>query len=79
MTRTTIKTKYQSSRNGTGVIVAKGAGKQRTVQYDHALNPGRNHGAAAGTLASALGLTALPDMTTIMVEHDKGRATFVLN
>ena len=53
----TITTKY-SNKNlmGTGQIVAKGAGRQRTVNYNHAKSSEWNHGVAAGTLAVVLGL-----------------------
>lgn len=52
-----ITTVYKTNHNGTGQILAKGGGKQRTVEYDHALSADRNHGTAAGVLALALGLT----------------------
>ena len=52
----TITTKYTSTANGQGRIVAKGRGKQRTIPYDHGSSAQRNHGIAAGTLAQALGV-----------------------
>lgn len=54
---TNIVTKYVGPEGAKGSrILAKGAGKQRTVNYDDALSSERNHGLAAGTLAQALGL-----------------------
>jgi hypothetical protein len=50
-----ITTKYQTNANGTGQILAKGAGKQRTVAYNQERTPDWNHGNAAGVLANALG------------------------
>lgn len=49
-----ITTTYKTNHNGTGQILAKGAGKQRTLTYDPALSVARNHGLAAGTLARVL-------------------------
>lgn len=53
---TIIRTSYISNNNGTGKILAKGAGRQVTLPYDHASSGDRNHGLAAGTLALKLGL-----------------------
>lgn len=57
---TIIRTQYKTNNNGTGQILAKGGGKQRTVAFDPALSSDRNHGLAAGTLALVLfqGLTS---------------------
>jgi hypothetical protein len=52
-----IRTAYKTNHNGTGQVIAKGGGRQRTVQWEHALSADANHGAAAGTLALALGLS----------------------
>lgn len=52
----TITTTYKTNHNGTGQILAKGAGRQRTVAYNDAHSPEWNHGNAAGELALALGL-----------------------
>jgi hypothetical protein len=60
-----IRTKYKTNANGTGQIVAKGEGKQRTATYDPARSSAYNHGAAAGVLALALGLEWHPG-----IEHD---------
>lgn len=54
---TKIVTRYQTNAQGASQILAKGAGKQRTIGFDPALSSDRNHGNAAGTLALALGLT----------------------
>jgi hypothetical protein len=70
-----IRTQYKANHNGTGQIVAKGGGRQRTVQYADALSSDANHGAAAGELAQALGLEW---SDTITHEHlDDGRHLFV--
>jgi hypothetical protein len=50
----TITTKYTSTANGQGRIVAKGRGRQRTIPYDHGSSAPRNHGTAAGVLARVL-------------------------
>ena len=57
MTNLTITTKYTTTSTGAGRILAKGAGKQRTLPYDQARSAERNHGEAAGELAKALGLS----------------------
>lgn len=62
-----IRTTYKTNHNGTGQIVAKGGGKQRTVTYNPAWPSDRNHGHAAGTLALALGLQWSDGIT-----HDSG-------
>lgn len=43
-----------AARNGTGNLVAKGAGKQRTIRWDHSKSAEANFGAAAGTLLDVL-------------------------
>lgn len=53
---TTIRTEYKNV-NGTPKVVAKGGGKQRTINWDLARGTDWNHGTAAGTLALALGLS----------------------
>lgn len=60
-----IRTSYKSNANGTGQIVAKCGGKQRTVNLDLSKSNDWNHGNAAGTLALVLGLPADVD-----IEHD---------
>lgn len=52
-----ITTTLINTDKGTPKIVAKGAGKQRTTNYDHALSHDANHGTAAGVLGLVLGLT----------------------
>lgn len=49
-----INTKYQTNANGRGQILATGAGRQRTSNYDDAKSLRWNHGNAAGTLALVL-------------------------
>jgi hypothetical protein len=51
-----IRTAYKTNAKGSGQIVAKGSGKQRTIPFDHAKSSAANHGTAAGTLALALDL-----------------------
>ena len=51
-----IRTQYKTNANGGSQILAKGAGKQRTVGYDPSRSSDWNHGNAAGTLALVLGL-----------------------
>lgn len=71
-----ITTTYKSNASGTGQIVAKGGGKQRTVNYDPALSKAANHGAAAGALGAAHG--APFQGVTIMLSMDNGNARFDL-
>jgi len=49
-----IHTTIVHNANGTAQVKATGAGRQRTIAYDHALSHERNHGEAAGTLALVL-------------------------
>jgi hypothetical protein len=51
---TNITTTYGANKDGAGRIVAKGAGKQKTVPYNHERTPGENHGDAAGELIKTL-------------------------
>lgn len=53
---TIIRTAYKSNANGRGQILAKGLGKQRTVNLDLSKSNDWNHGHAAGVLALAAGL-----------------------
>lgn len=62
---TIIRTAYSTNANGAGRIVAKGAGKQRTVSLDLSKSSEWNHGNAAGTLALTLGLP-----WSDAIEHD---------
>lgn len=57
-----ITAKVVHNHNGTAQILAKGAGKQRTIAYDHALSHERNIGNGAGTLA------------LVLVQGDRARA-----
>lgn len=47
---TNVTTTYGTRKDGSGIIVAKGAGKQKTVSFDPEQSVDRNHGIAAGTL-----------------------------
>jgi hypothetical protein len=51
---TNITTTYTTNKDGAGRIVAKGAGKQKTVPYNHERTPSQNHGDAAGELVKTL-------------------------
>lgn len=61
-----ITTKHKSNASGRGQVIAKGGGKQRTISWDHSVSADRNHGAAAGTLALALGLSDSPDISGVV-------------
>jgi hypothetical protein len=54
--RTVIRTKYTTTATGAGRILAKGGGRQKTINYDQSISSDRNHGNAAGELALMLGL-----------------------
>lgn len=72
-----VTTTYKSNAAGAGQIVAKGGGKQRTVNYDHARNVRDNHRHAMIVLVNALGSDqTFPRVET--VEVDNGRATFLV-
>lgn len=49
-----ITTTYKTNENGTGQILAKGGGKQRTSTYRPEFSVDTNHGLAAGELARVL-------------------------
>jgi hypothetical protein len=72
-----ITTKYQTNASGTGQILAKGAGKQRTVAYNQERTPDWNHGNAAGVLANALGLTRADARDAEHTVEADGRHRFV--
>lgn len=57
-----------SNANGAGVLVAKGAGKQRTTKYDHSKSTDANFGAAAGTLLDVLA----DDRQRAKIKHPSG-------
>lgn len=69
-----IRTEYVTNDKGVGKIVAKGGGKQRTVNYNHAATPAANHGHAAGALAVAHGKEY--GGVTITLSLDHGKAEF---
>jgi hypothetical protein len=66
----TIRTQRKSNANGRSVIVAKGGGKQRTIPVDLNRGSDYNHGAAAGTLAVALGVKWHPGV--LHTSNDSG-------
>lgn len=68
-----ITTTLVHNDKGVAKIVAKGAGKQRTINYDHGVSHERNHGTAAGTLALALGLSDSPEIQHETVDGRKHR------
>lgn len=53
---TIIHTKYKTNASGRSQVLAKGGGKQRTVNWDASRSTDWNHGNAAGTLALVLDL-----------------------
>ena len=65
----TITTTHTSNASGTGVIVAKGHGKQRTVKVNHAMSDEWNRGAAAGALLNVL----LDNREQTMLRHPSGK------
>lgn len=75
-----ITTTYKTNAKGTGQILARGNGKQRTVAYDQALSSRANHGSAAGTLALVLfeGDTSrkVAADTAKVVSHQAGHMVF---
>lgn len=71
-----ITTKHISNANGRGQVLAKGAGKQRTVSWLHEFNSDRNHGLAAGALAEVLGLAWSDTITHEVVNTDTHKFTF---
>lgn len=50
-----IRTQYKTNGAGRSQIVAKGGGKQRTMNYDPSQSSDTNHGTAAGILGIILG------------------------
>ena len=52
-----IRTKYKTNAQGRGQVIARNGEHQRTITFDPARSSDYNHGAAAGTLAKAEGLT----------------------
>lgn len=61
-----ITTRHTSNSKGTGQVLARGGGKQRTLTWDHAASSDTNHGRAAGELLLAhfgtVGQPALDDL-----------------
>lgn len=64
----TINTKFDTRANGSGIVVAKANGKQRTVSIDPAYSPDQNHAAAAGALLNVL----TDDRQQAMLRHPSG-------
>jgi len=69
-----IRTQYQTNAAGTGQILAKGGGKQRTLTYDHSLGVRGNHRAAAEAVAHVHGVSIFPGTHTVWLPE--GRAEF---
>jgi len=73
----TITTTYKTNAKGTGQIVAKGGGKQKTVSYDHGKSINQNHGSAAAVLFKSLNIPSyLIADGSVMVDRENGKATF---
>lgn len=64
----TIRTAQTSNASGRTQVVAKGAGKQRTVSWQQDKSTAWNHGYAAAHLAVVLGLTYHDGVTHTMNE-----------
>lgn len=75
-----IRTKYITNAKGTGQIVAKYDGRQRTIPWDHSASVDHNHGLAAGTLALALGVSWGPNMEKFATHEtaEDGTHVFIL-
>lgn len=69
-----IVTTYKTNANGRSQILAKGAGRQRTINFEDADSFPRNHGNAAGELGLALGLSWHDGITHEVT--DNGRHVF---
>lgn len=69
-----ITTEYKTNAKGTGQIVAKGGGRQRTMDYQHSLSVRENHRVAAGAVAALHGTRLFPH--TEVIRSDNGTATF---
>jgi hypothetical protein len=54
-TKRSISVKVTHDNFGKAKVLAKGAGRQRTIPYDHEVSHDKNLGFAAGTLALVLG------------------------
>lgn len=57
-----------AARNGSGNLVAKGQGKQRTTKWDHSKSADANFGAAAGALLNVL----TDERQQAMLRHPSG-------
>lgn len=64
----TITTTKTTTPTGAGRVVAKGHGKQRTVNWDHSKSADANFGAAAGALLNVL----TDDRQQAMLRHPSG-------
>lgn len=65
-----ITTTYKTNHNGTGQIVAKSGGRQRTMTYVHSLSADQNHGCAAAVMVNLFG-----DPVAAAESIDSGKAT----
>lgn len=63
-----ITANYTSNASGAGVIVAKGAGRQKTTRIDLAKSPDANFGSAVGALLNVL----TDDRQQGMLRHPSG-------
>lgn len=73
----TVTTTYKTNAKGTGQIVAKGAGRQKTLNYNHEKSISQNHGAAAAALVKMLHMPASQAMAgRAKVDVKNGKVTF---
>lgn len=74
-----IHTTYKTNAKGTGQVVAKAQGKQRTVAYDHSLRAAQNHANAAHALMVAMDLGGLPMKAVLNAKAEDGRVHYVID
>jgi hypothetical protein len=75
-----VTTTYKANGKGTGQIVAKGNGRQRTAPYDHSLSVAANHGQAARSFVSkvAPGYRRNEILNSVkVVEAKPGKTVFI--
>src|SRR6478609_5577985 len=73
-----ITTTKTANKSGAGRIVAKGAGKQMTLPYDHAKSANAQHGEAAAALALKIHPEGFKVDTVGAARHeDKGNGKHV--
>lgn len=72
-----ITTKYTTTANGAGRIVAKANGRQLTSAYDQSKSANWNHGTAAGALILEKGsdIMSVATVSDIVARLDAGKVT----